>query len=521
MNRQRLGLLCCSLLSLAWPDLWGQTALDLSRQGKNVDFAEAPRTRPTKIGPNLPASCQLGDLFFKTSATPGQNLYACTDAATGTWTMTGGSPPVMSVQLADLRVERTSDTVLTINPLCSVSTPCNYRIGREAYSITAPATVSINAGSGPGTAYVYLTTSGLKVGVGSGTLSLSCSAGCTTEPASGFPLHSIPLFIWGSTSVAGAWDQAGQDVRGLLYMQPIEAGAGLIKTVDTSGITEISLDPSVFPRYFSGPGAPTMACTAGRDRYLDTVTAFSYDCVAANSWRLAAHATNRRLTWASRPNCEASNTGQVLYPADASGGYLGFCDGSSWKWVAVLKDIEPPSPAASWMALNGASVTDQAGRVTWTASSANGQIQGAVKAVPSSTPYSLSFGVKFQAWGDEASCGVLWTNGTSPTAAAQTLSLHLATTQAKVSVHNWSSISATGVEAFSRRSLSSGSIGFYFRIADNGTERSFQFSLDGLQFDTLFTTGRSTPFTPTHAGVFCRSEAGLPFYGQLFDLVGF
>jgi Pectate lyase superfamily protein len=61
-----------------------QTQIDLGRQGKSPDFAAASATRPVKTGSVLPATCSTGELYFKTDAPAGRNLYGCT--ATNTWT---------------------------------------------------------------------------------------------------------------------------------------------------------------------------------------------------------------------------------------------------------------------------------------------------------------------------------------------------------------------------------------------------------------------------------------------------
>jgi hypothetical protein len=46
-------------------------------------------TAPIKTGTSLPATCTIGDYFFKTDATVGQNTYACT--STNVWTLQGGA----------------------------------------------------------------------------------------------------------------------------------------------------------------------------------------------------------------------------------------------------------------------------------------------------------------------------------------------------------------------------------------------------------------------------------------------
>jgi hypothetical protein len=53
-------------------------------------------TAPVKIGTSTPATCTVGDLFFKTDAVAGSNLYGCT--STNTWTVEGpaGGAPAFS-----------------------------------------------------------------------------------------------------------------------------------------------------------------------------------------------------------------------------------------------------------------------------------------------------------------------------------------------------------------------------------------------------------------------------------------
>ncbi len=64
------------------------TMVDLRTQGKAIDFTSATATRPAKSGTALPAGCQVAELFFKTDAPAGSNLFACT--ATNTWTLQAG-----------------------------------------------------------------------------------------------------------------------------------------------------------------------------------------------------------------------------------------------------------------------------------------------------------------------------------------------------------------------------------------------------------------------------------------------
>jgi len=88
IHRNLLIGFCTSLLC-------AQTQVDLRTQSKSIDFSGANTTRPVKSGTTLPATCNVAELFFKSDAAPGANVYACT--AANTWTLeTGGSFPAVS-----------------------------------------------------------------------------------------------------------------------------------------------------------------------------------------------------------------------------------------------------------------------------------------------------------------------------------------------------------------------------------------------------------------------------------------
>ena len=64
------------------------TTVNLGTQSRNADFSNLSFTRPVTVGTSLPATCQVGQLFFNSSATAGANLFGCT--AGNTWTLQGG-----------------------------------------------------------------------------------------------------------------------------------------------------------------------------------------------------------------------------------------------------------------------------------------------------------------------------------------------------------------------------------------------------------------------------------------------
>ena len=97
------GLFAASALAgFLWAgSAYGQTpttTINLATQAKNVDFASFPFTRPVTVGTTLPTTCQVGQLFFNSTATAGANLYGCT-AANNWTTLTGSNNAVPQVTL--------------------------------------------------------------------------------------------------------------------------------------------------------------------------------------------------------------------------------------------------------------------------------------------------------------------------------------------------------------------------------------------------------------------------------------
>ena len=103
-QRNRLVMLMVGVATWTAVPAVGQTQVDLRTQTKSVDFTAAPSTRPVKTGTILPAVCTTGDLFFKTTAPAGSNLYAC--VAPNTWVLQsgGGGGGLLTVQVDGVTV---------------------------------------------------------------------------------------------------------------------------------------------------------------------------------------------------------------------------------------------------------------------------------------------------------------------------------------------------------------------------------------------------------------------------------
>lgn len=266
-------LMLCATASLAL----SQTRLDLRSQGKTVDFTTANFTRPVKSGVTLPATCQLADLFFQTSAQPGSNLFGC--VAPNTWILqsTGSSGTGSSGTSAPMGVVLSTTNTLTVGSTCSTPTPCNIRFGNTVYSFQAGATITLSAGSG--VAYIYISAAG-TVTVGHN-MTLSCSAGCTQQSGvAAFPADSIPLYIWSATN--GVWDATGGvDFRSILSGKNTVVGLGLI-SAESFGTTSITIDPTLVGLRVASPSSASSACSTGNWAFDGS---FFYVCVGASTWK--------------------------------------------------------------------------------------------------------------------------------------------------------------------------------------------------------------------------------------------
>ena len=93
--------------------LYGQaqtTTINLATQSRNPDFSSFPFTRPVTVGTTLPATCQIGQLFFNTNVAAGSNLYGCTGANTWT-TLANSNASTPQVTLSEANVTFNSQTI--------------------------------------------------------------------------------------------------------------------------------------------------------------------------------------------------------------------------------------------------------------------------------------------------------------------------------------------------------------------------------------------------------------------------
>jgi hypothetical protein len=92
----------------------GQTQVDLRSQSKSVDFSAIPGTKPFQTGAALPGTCNVGQVFFLTTATGGQNIFGC--SAVNTWTTQTALSPGTTIEASGTLVGTRSTVDLSSGP---------------------------------------------------------------------------------------------------------------------------------------------------------------------------------------------------------------------------------------------------------------------------------------------------------------------------------------------------------------------------------------------------------------------
>ncbi|MDW8130618.1 MAG: hypothetical protein RMI94_08715 [Bryobacterales bacterium] len=206
--------------------LQAQTQLDLGRQGKNVDFSGAIKTKPLKSGTSLPAKCEPGEMFHKADAPAGMNIFVC--GPQDTWGMVGKELP---------------------------------SAGMQAGRVLAAGQQSVEWKALGGDA--------------AGTIEALRVRGLQGRSVSEAMPSEGDVLSW--SGALGAWTPAPPQGQ-------YEAGLG----VAIAG-RAIAVDDATVPRYSTGVGAPSGPCIPGRDWYVDLGGQQLYFCSAVNRWQGTGH----------------------------------------------------------------------------------------------------------------------------------------------------------------------------------------------------------------------------------------
>lgn len=228
-----------------------QTRVDLRSQSKNIDFSQAQSVRPFRTGTALPAVCTPGEMFFKTDAAPGGNVFGC--VATDTWSEQGEVDPVTDFE-GELDASANRLTIACRKGNCNVQTG-------DAITPFAGLEASFTPASGTYTAFVYFEDQMLRYGYSEGAMA-SCGTSCI-QGISGFPTNSVPLFtaaVSNGQLVAGSLVDRRSRYRG--PKRPI-AGANIVLAETASSVTYSSLPINPLRNQPAGPQPECSAATRG------------------------------------------------------------------------------------------------------------------------------------------------------------------------------------------------------------------------------------------------------------------
>lgn len=211
-----------------------------------IDFSGAASTKPAKTGTQLPSSCSVGEMFLKTDAPGGANVYVCTSGPS-TWTVqgggSGGGGSTTVSGLTTCKVVRTSSTILTI--AASSADPCTVGVGGVSTPFTASATITISGGTGTARVAFDSAVSPPTLKVNQGGLTFVCSGmSCNSVSSSTFGADDIEIAT--ATATGGAWDSNGiTDLRALIRKDRIVAG-NYMASSDSGGSRVLDFDNITF-----------------------------------------------------------------------------------------------------------------------------------------------------------------------------------------------------------------------------------------------------------------------------------
>jgi len=315
--------------------------------GGTQDFHAAAHTLPMVTGTsaNLPATCTVGELYFATNATAGQNQFYCT--ATNGWTQQTGSigsifgrTGVVTAQTGDYSYVQISNTPTALPPTGAAS-------GDLSGSYPSPKVAQVNGAAIPTNGMLKANASGQIVAAGSGTdydspltfsgalsrsnNAVSCigasgtSTGCLsgsdwttfnnkqnalTNPVTGTGTAGVMAKFTASGTLGSA---AAGDIVNLF------SGCSGTQYLGADGACHTSSGGSGGSGYVSlatGAGSPTINCSAPSSSnlaiYLDTTNNDEWWCYAANSWKKTLSVTG------SGPYQATGATGAV--PSTPTGG---------------------------------------------------------------------------------------------------------------------------------------------------------------------------------------------------------
>jgi Pectate lyase superfamily protein len=268
------------------------TTVNLATQSRNPDFATFSFTRPESTGSSLPATCQIGQLFFNTSAASGQNLFGCTQA--NVWSALGTVPPATSTTLGGVTIPSNSGLAVSSGAL------------------------SVLFGTGPNTAL-----QGSLLGQANGAASLNSSGQVPSTQLPLIPSKTSQLtndagFVTSGQAASAAPVQSVNGQTGAVVIP-----SGNYQTVQVNGANQ-SQQPTV--NFAAGANVTLTGSSTGG---ISTVT------ISASSGSGGSVTSG---TSVPSSGCTGStNLGAMYIQTGANGQTTWMCgnNGSSYKWLQV------------------------------------------------------------------------------------------------------------------------------------------------------------------------------------------
>ena len=514
------------------------------------------------VGTANPATCTVGQVFFRSDSTAGQNWWFCT--ATNTWTQQlsgGGAVSVFTGSTATAPAFSATPTFSLAD--ISVKSPMRFEPGALTANVTAVTFTNPTAGAKFSIAWTQDATGGRTVIYGA---SVAGTAACTVDPTAN--ATTTQFFEVGSngTTVNGT----GCKTTSSTYSSPEQAAPGtppastftcwgdstdhsgfecmannaaskfkmVLSGVDVNTVTGQVIathlsaalpraqggtnnTAGTTPQQFFGTAAPgSVAGNLPGDLYSDTTNHNDYWCnatsgtaapactsVATGAWTLlnggGGGASISFGAYASVPTC---TTSQFIYAAN-NASLTAFCNGASsliWKYKGATVTPTQNTDFATAYNMTGATTTNYAG--TWDlaggVSSVGDLWHGRVQAVPA-TPYTVEVCWETYIYGGQYNgTGLGWTDGTKISLwDLQQQSVSGASAGVIQYFTNSTTFSSTLAQAADNNSPRC------YAVSDSGTNRHYLVSDDqGSTWRQVYSEASGTNLVPTGVGVFVNDH---------------
>lgn len=213
-------------------------------------------------------------------------------------------------------------------------------------------------------------------------------------------------------------------------------------------------------------------------------------------------------TYANRPI--QGQAGRTYYGTDTSVMY--YDDGVAWRPIGQTDICTPLSSSDfTWQNQNGASSTDFGSSIYLTAPNNSGSqnLRFFYKSAPG-TPYTITskiiyLGGFINGASTKANMyGIAWGDGTKLT----TLHINTGDTTFDLDVANWDNVTTFNANVYVNNDVAIANQLEWFRIADDGTNRTCSISRDGVNFITIYSVARTNFLTPTRVGLIMNPYQG-------------